>query len=305
MPVPSGVSVVIPAYNAAQTIARAVGSVLAQTLPPREIIVVDDASTDGTIAKARALGPVKPVVLPKQRGAGAARNAGIRAAAGPWIAFLDADDEWLPQKLEKQCAAAPGPRSAVFCASEEFGPDGISMGDTLRGVSVDCSPDAFKSLLKTNFMATPTVMASRQLLTELGGFDETLPVAEDQDLWIRLAAAGELVYVPETLVRVHVRAESLSSYRRSDQSRHVLPMIERHLTKFSDRLTPAEVRAIRGERLTNAGRIAFAEGDVMRGIEFMVRASIAGRRPGALLKTSLSAMAYRFMRSQPKRQLVS
>lgn len=296
------VSVVIPAWNAAETIARAVQSVLVQSFVPQEIIVVDDGSTDGTVAKARACGPVRPVVMPRRSGAGAARNAGIRAAAGSWIAFLDADDEWLPQKLEKQMRAS-AETSVIFCASEEFAPDGTTLGDTLRGQTVDCSPDAFKSLLRANFIATPTVMAPRDLLLQLGGFDEGLPVAEDQDLWIRLATVVRLIYVPETLARVHVRPGSLSSYRGQDQSRFVLPMIERHLMALANRLTPQEVRAIRGERLSNAGRIAFAQGDVVRGTGFMLQAWHAGNRPGPLVKASLSATVHRLFRAE--RQMVS
>ena len=101
------ISVVIPAWNAEETLARALESVLAQTRPPDEIIVVDDASTDGTVrlAKSYADQGVSFLSLRERRGAAAARNTGIRGAKGRWIAFLDADDEWLPTKLEKQAAA--------------------------------------------------------------------------------------------------------------------------------------------------------------------------------------------------------
>ena len=131
------VSAVIPAYNSEATLGRALDSVLAQTRPADEIIVVDDASTDGTASLARSYADrgVRLLSLPERRGAAAARNAGIGAAKGDWIAFLDADDEWLPAKLEKQVAAISSNRETpfVFCASEEFSPEGQSLGDTFRG----------------------------------------------------------------------------------------------------------------------------------------------------------------------------
>ena len=110
------ISVVIPASNAEATLARALESVLAQTRPPDEIIVVDDASTDCTVrlAKSYADQGVSLLRVRERRGAAAARNLGIAAAKGRWIAFLDADDEWLPAKLEKQAAAiSANPESPV------------------------------------------------------------------------------------------------------------------------------------------------------------------------------------------------
>lgn len=273
------ISVVIPAHNASATLGRAIDSVLMQTLPADEIIVVDDGSTDGSSGVAGGYAKVKLVRLPKQRGAAAARNAGIQAARGQWIAFLDADDEWLPEKLASQAALLDPGRSMVFCASEEFGPDGASLGDTFRGRPISCTVDAWKALLKTNFVATPTVMAPRALLHQLGGFDEKLPLGEDQDMWIKLALSGQLAYVPKPLARVYVRAKSLSAFRPDDQSRYTLPMIEAHLHALRFRLTKAEVREIRGERLANAGRIAFVHGDFSRGAAFLLRAVLIGYRP--------------------------
>jgi glycosyltransferase involved in cell wall biosynthesis len=277
------VCVVIPAHNAADTLARAIDSVLAQTRPVSEIVVVDDASTDDTAAVARTFRAqgVMLVSLHERRGAAGARNAGIAAAGSDWVAFLDADDEWLPAKLERQVEAISrqSDASLVFCASEEFLSDGRSLGDTFRGGPVSTGENAWKALLRTNFVATPTVAAPRALLLRLGGFDESLEVGEDQDMWIRLALAGQLIYVPERLARVHVRPTSLSAYRAADQSRHMLPMIERHVRQQGSRLTKAEVRGILGERLGNAGRIAFAHGDLRRGAAFALRAALLGHRP--------------------------
>lgn len=303
------ISVVIPARNASATLGRAIDSVLAQTLPPHEIIVVDDGSTDETSTVASAFAAVKLIRLNEARGAAAARNTGIRAAQGEWVAFLDADDEWLAEKLRMQAARIEPGQSMAFCASEEFGPDGSSLGDTFRGRPVCASADAWKSLLKTNFVATPTVMAPRALLLQLGGFNEKLPLGEDQDMWIRLALAGRLTYVPERLVRIHVQPKSLSAFRPDDQSRYMLPMIEGHLQTLRFKLTKAEAREIRGERLNNAGRIAFVHGDFARGVAFLLRAVLIGYRPlsglAEIAKAPVAALVRWALHTMPRRQIAS
>ncbi len=303
------ISVVIPARNASATLGRAIESVLAQTFPPHEIIVVDDGSSDDSATIARAYPSVEVITLRDGRGAAAARNAGVRAAQGEWIAFLDADDEWLPEKLGKQAARIEPGQSMIFCASEEFGPDGTSLGDTFRGRAVCFTADAWKALLKTNFVATPTVMVPRALLLQLGGFDEKLPLGEDQDMWIRLALSGRLAYVPERLVRVHVQPKSLSAFRPDDQSCYTLPMIEAHLQALRFRLTKTEAREIRGERLNNAGRIAFVHGDFARGAAFLLRAVLIGYRPlsglAELAKAPIAALVRWAVHAMPRRLIAS
>jgi glycosyltransferase involved in cell wall biosynthesis len=303
------ISVVIPARNASATLERAIESVLAQTYSPHEIIVVDDGSSDASAAIARAYPSVAVITLRDGRGAAAARNAGIRAAQGEWVAFLDADDEWLPEKLGKQAARIEPGQSMIFCASEEFGPDGRSLGDTFRGRAVCCTADAWKVLLKTNFVATPTVMAPRALLLQLGGFDEKLPLGEDQDMWIRLALSGRLAYAPERLVRVHVQPKSLSAFRPDDQSQYMLPMIEAHLQALRFKLSKTEAREIRGERLNNAGRIAFVHGDFARGAAFLLRAVLIGYRPlsglAELAKAPIAALVRWAVHAMPRRLIAS
>ncbi len=285
------ISVVIPAHNAATTLGRAIESVLMQTRHVQEIIVVDDGSTDGTADIARRYSGVKVLSTPLRSGASVARNTGIRAAQSDWVAFLDADDEWLTDKIRLQTVAIghDANQSMIFCASEEFASDGRSLGDTFRDHSVNSSENAWKALLKQNFVATPTVMAPRSLLLHLGGFDERLPVGEDQDLWIRLALSGTLAYVPERLVRVHVRPQSLSAFRPLDQSQHVLPMIEGHVRRLRHRLTSEEVRGILGERLRNAGRIALVHGRFVQGMLFFLRSVLTGYRPIAGLVEAVKA----------------
>jgi glycosyltransferase involved in cell wall biosynthesis len=294
------VSVVIPARNAEDTLARALDSVLSQTRPPDEIIVVDDASTDGTAGVARryrAQG-VKLVALPTQRGAAGARNAGIAAARSAWIAFLDADDEWLATKLEKQVAliAADPEIAFVFCASHEFSAAGGALGDTFGGRPVTTSDNAWKALLARNFVATPTVVAPRAALLDLGGFDEWLKVAEDQEMWIKLALTGRPAYVAESLVCVHVQPKSLSSWMLSDQYAYTLPMVERHLARLSGRLTKTEARRIMGERLNSIGLSACGHGDLRHGLPMILRSAFLGYRPLRSLAQLAKAPACAFLK---------
>lgn len=277
------VSVVIPAHNSAATLARALDSVVAQTVPPYETIVVDDCSIDETPAVAARYADrgVRVVSLKRRGGAAGARNEGVKSARGEIIAFLDSDDEWLPAKLEKQLAILDSDDrlSLVFCSSTLFGPDGRNLGDIYGGHAPTVGPDAWKALLVTNFIATPSVMARRAQLLALGGFDCSLKIGEDQDMWIRLALVGDVGFEPESLVKVHERENSLSNWNLDEQLRYTLPMIEKHVAVLSRRLTRAEVRNIRGERLGRLGRVAYTRGQRLKGARMMLEATLLGHRP--------------------------
>ncbi len=277
------VSVIIPAYNSAATLARSLDSVVAQTVPPYETLVVDDCSSDDTVAVAEKYADrgVRVVPLSKRSGAAGARNEGVRAAQGEFIAFLDSDDEWLPTKLEKQLRVMDSDNrlSLVFCSSTLFSPEGKDLGDIYGGHVPTVGADAWKALLVTNFIATPSVLARRAQLMSLGCFDTKLKIGEDQDMWIRLALIGEVGFEPESLVRVHERQNSLSNWNLDDQLYYTLPMIERHVASLSGRLTKAEIREIRGERIGRLGRNAYARGERIKGGRMMLEATLLGYRP--------------------------
>ncbi len=277
------VSVVVPAYNAGHTIRRALASVACQTRPPLETIVVDDCSIDDTRSVVEQYDRVgiKLIRMEKHQGVAAARNIGVQAANGEVIAFLDADDEWLPIKLQKQLTwLTADPRLwFVSCDSDSISQSGTNLGNTYGGARIAAGSEAWKALLSSNFIATPSVVVWRRHLVALGGFDESLKIGEDQDMWIRLAASGPLGYVPETLLRVHLRTNSLSRWSLEDLLDYTLPMIERHISSQRPRLTEVEIRRILGERYNRFGRVAYVRGEFWSGLRLISRSVGLGYHP--------------------------
>ena len=194
-------SVVIPAFNAAGTITRAIESVRAQTHAPAEIIVVDDGSTDMTAAVVAGL-PDVTLIRQANAGPGTARNRGVQASRTDWLAFLDADDTWLPHKMERQSLLAADDRvGMIHCR----GPESRHPAPPLV---------TFDDLWKVNCVALSAAVVRRATFDSLGGFHDraVLPLAEDYNLWLRLAAAGwRIVTWPETQIRYTPVQNSLTS----------------------------------------------------------------------------------------------
>ena len=193
------VTVVIPAFNAADSIGAALASVFAQTFTDFEVIVVDDGSTDGTAAAVEALGGRVALVRQSNGGPGCARNTGIRASRGRLIAFLDADDRWLPHKLEAQVAYFRAhPQTGLLHAATTARP-----ADSTVLAAFDSHPRAprhvFCDLFHTDYeIATLTVMVPRDVLDSVGLFDERREVhVEDWDLWLRIAAKYPIGYLSQ------------------------------------------------------------------------------------------------------------
>ena len=284
---PRTVTVIIPAYNAARTLERAIDSVLSQDYPLHQVIIVDDCSRDGTpgIAAAYASKGVTLIRLEQNRGAAGARNVGVAAATGEFIAFQDADDEWLPGKLRAQIEvlARDPSMTLVSCAAEEVLPNGVPNGNLYKGRPFTVGAEAWKTLLRYNFIATPSVLTRRALLIQVGGFDPALRIAEDQDMWIRLAGLGNIGYVNKVLLRVHLQVDGLSySYYGGsyiNQIRYTLPMIRKHLERSQFRLSPQQRSAIYGERVSRLGRVTMTQGAYLGGMRLIWEAIVAGYRP--------------------------
>lgn len=202
------VSIIIPAHNAATYLGDAIESVLRQSYAHYEIVVIDDGSTDRTANIAERY-PGVLVLRQAQRGAGAARNAGILATKGELIAFLDADDWWRPDKLERQVALLASRPDVGMAISEHVN----VLADTSAFVTSKISTltdDAVRSIFLHSFIGTPTVMLRRSVLEVVGLFDESLVCAEDENLWLRVALRYPIALLPLPLTYVRIRNDSLS-----------------------------------------------------------------------------------------------
>jgi glycosyltransferase involved in cell wall biosynthesis len=196
----TAVSVVIPTYNRARSVCRAIASVLYQTHRPAEIIVVDDGSTDGTFqAVGQFSRQVRYLKHPSNLGVSAARNTGIKASTSPLIALLDSDDYWLPNKLAAQVRFFAGDPEAAACQTQEIW---MRRGVRAHPKAKHRKPsgDVFKPSLKLCLVSPSAVMLTRSLLDEVGLFDEAFPVCEDYDLWLRVSCRHPIHLIDDPLV---------------------------------------------------------------------------------------------------------
>ncbi len=211
-------SIILPTYNRRDTVLRAARSVLAQTFPNFELLIVDDGSTDGTESAAGSLDDprVRYLRLTKRRGAGAARNAGIRYSSAPLLAFQDSDDVWRPDKLERQMTLLDSSSPRV----------GVIYSDMIRvyrhGVrEYHDAPDVFDGELIRNGryavygIGIQTAIIKRTALEDAGWFDESLPAFEDLELFIRLSRQCAFRRIPEPLVLYAKGGKQISGERDS------------------------------------------------------------------------------------------
>jgi len=276
------VSVIIPAYNAEPTLARAINSVFAQNYPNVEIIVIDDCSKDGTSQIATGFNRKEIRLLRHEKNAGecGAMNSGIAIAQGKYVAFLDADDEWRPTKLEKQIEALERNPSAVFatCACEFVGTDGVPYMEFGMPPAEFRKKELWRQLLVRSCVAKPCVVAHLASLKAAGSFDTSLRIAGDQDMWIRLSRLGEVEFIPEFLTVVHDTPHSLTKVYGRRLADYLLPMVSRHVESLRPELTPSEVRSILGERYTSVGRILYVNGNFWRGLGLILQGSLQGTK---------------------------
>jgi GT2 family glycosyltransferase len=193
------VSVIIPTYNRWPLVGDAIDSVLAQSYGDFEVIVVDDGSTDYTVQQLSGFGSRLRVLQQRNRGVSAARNLAARQARGKYLAFLDSDDLWLPEKLEIQTVFMEQNPSVQICQTEEVW---IRNGVRVNPKSKHRKPsgDIFLPSLELCLVSPSAVMLTRELFERIGGFDETLPVCEDYDLWLRIALNHLVPLINDTLV---------------------------------------------------------------------------------------------------------
>jgi len=225
----ASVSVVIPAFNAEHVLGDALRSVVEQTVPPLEIIVVDDGSRDGTARVARSFSSVK-YLFQENSGPSRARNVGIAEASGDYVAFLDADDLWLPHKLARQLELVGRyPDVGVVCTNVRFLKDGLLSPPMFETQGLDegwfghgeLVSNQVEKLLDTNFINTSAVAVRRDLLDQ-AAFNEQRKHNEDWELWLKLARLARVAHVDEVCVHERQFGGSLSS----DQSKMLLAQVE-------------------------------------------------------------------------------
>ena len=205
-------SVVIPTYNAAGTVKAAIESVLAQTYRDFEVVVIDDGSTDPTENVVREFGPRVRYFKQRNQGVSSARNAGIAQSRGEYLAFLDSDDLWLPQKLAEEIPLLEAdPRlGLVYCDWAVVSGETVLQNSYLKDLPA-ASGYVFDDLIQSGFILTSGVVVRRACLDDVGDFDKSLAIAQDYDLWLRISYKWRIQLVDQCLFTKRSLDGSLSS----------------------------------------------------------------------------------------------
>lgn len=222
------ISVVIPTHNRAHTLPRALDSVLGQTVPPAEIIVVNDGSTDTTAALLAERYPQVHHLSTDNQGVSAARNAGIRASRGDWIALLDSDDAWKPEKLALQVRAIRDHAGQRLCHTEEIW---IRRGVRVNPMKKHAKRGGhiFRDCLPLCVISPSSALLRRDLFDDIGLFDEELPACEDYDLWLRVCAREAVLFVDAPLTVKYGGHEDQLSRRHWGMDRFRIRALEKVL----------------------------------------------------------------------------
>jgi len=238
------VSVVIPAYNAGKYIVDCLDSVISQTVTPKEIIVVNDGSTDETrtiVQKYENKFDNIKCISKKNAGLSEARNTGIQEASSEFIAFLDSDDMWLPEKLEKQLKLfdiANNKLGLIYSAYKLCDQDGQAYQGNITAPYV--KGDILSHLIEKGNLVSGSgsgVLVRRSVFDDVGGFDSALKFAEDLDMWIRIAEKYHVDFVDEVLVVIRTHTASMQAQYTSHYSRFLAnwPLYSKHSRYFTSR----------------------------------------------------------------------
>ena len=300
------VSIVIPTYNRADLVRQAVASVIAQSWQDWELIVVDDGSNDETVAALEALGEQRLRVLAEPHCGHVARlrNIGAKAARGEYLAFLDADDVWLPQKLELQLRALAGrPGCWSYAAHELINSEGRRT--PLRAGRFEAVSGRITSelLMGATGATVITWLVPRILFENLGGFDENLSLREDFDLALRLSESADAAPISDVLalVRDHGARKTRSA---ADQYLKTAIVYQRAAKRANDRSIRRVARREGARLLARAGEARLAAGRFGSGVTLLLR-GLAGGAPAFTCSRSLAAGLWRWMRGGSATQPLS
>ena len=233
------ISVIIPTYNRAHTLSRALDSVFAQSYPPSEVIVVDDGSVDDTRAMIAERYPQCIYLTQPNLGVSRARNQGITQAKGEWIALLDSDDCWLPDKLEKQMERLAESPNLRLCHTDEIWiRNGVRVNPMRKHAK--SGGRIFQRCLPLCVISPSAALLHRSLFDEFGLFDPELPACEDYDLWLRICSREAVAYVDEPLTVKYGGHEDQLSHRHWGMDRFRVYALQKLLDDLplgpSDRL---------------------------------------------------------------------
>ncbi len=302
------VSIIIPTYNRAKMLSRAIKSVLNQTFQDFELIIVDDGSTDNTkevVENFQKQDSRINYIWMKNSGRPAKpRNIGIKNSKGKYIAFLDSDDEWMPEKLEKQIILFENSNinklGFVGC--------NILNIDTLKNFNkiykMPRIRKLFKHLLIRNFLMTPSILVKKSVIEDVGLFDENFEVADDWDMWIRISQKYDFDFVDEVLVKRYIHTQSIT------QSSSIEKIIKEELYFINKYKSYYSIRAYmkRKEGLQNLyikmARLHIKNNDIYAGREYFKKAiTICPYLPKGYFNFFLSMFGAKFYKLIMKHKL--
>ena len=254
------VSVVTATYNMAQYVAEALDSILGQTYPHIEAVVVDDGSKDNTqeVLARYADDPRVKIIHQENAGQTVAKNRGLAECTGAFVGFCDADNAWLPDKIASQLPAFEGshPPSVVY-GDLQFIDD---KGEDLPTPKVQRHSGRITGrLLADNFVPFNTCLVPRSIVDEVGGFDESLSMAIDYDLWLRISTRYEFLHMPKVMARYRIWGGQMS-HRTGERLDNALRMMDKFLRNHEGAVTSAEARRAWAYTYTTRGRWLAREG---------------------------------------------
>ena len=219
------ISVVIPSYNRKEFLKRSIDSAINQTKKPFEIIVVDDGSTDGTETMIKSDYDFVKFIKQKNKGVSAARNIGIEVSIGEWICFLDSDDEWKKDKLEKQInAMKSNPGYKFFHSNEIWIKNGLRINQKKKHKKY--GGDIFDKCLDMCRISPSSVMINKTIFDEVGNFNEDLAVCEDYELWLRVCDKYRVFFIDEPLIIKYGGHQGQLSYSIESIENHRIKALE-------------------------------------------------------------------------------
>ena len=251
------ISVVIPTYNRYELLKRAISSLYAQTYLPQEIIVINDGSTDDTHQIKKDF-PNIIYIYQENRGVSSARNVGIKRVQNKWVTFLDSDDEWHPEKLQKQVTFHRGnPEILMSYTDEIWIRDGKEIKIPKKFQKI--GRDAFIENLSYCNIAPSSVLMHQKIFEEVGCFDEDLEVCEDYDLWLRIALKFSIGLLDEKLIIKYAGHEDQLSFKHWGMDRFRVIALEKLLKCKSSRLVEIEDELVKKYRLLLKGALKYSK----------------------------------------------